>query len=81
LPVIASRMGGIPEVVRDGETGLLLQRKDDAAELAAKITGLLRDQQLRKRLGQQGREWVENNFSWERSADDLEQLYDEVRTR
>jgi len=81
LPVIATRMGGIPEVVRDGETGLLLEKKDDAAELAAKIIGLLRDQQLRKRLGQQGREWVENNFSWERSADDLEQVYDEVRSR
>lgn len=79
LPVIATRMGGIPEVVRDGETGLLLQRKDDAGELAAKITGLLRDQQMRKRLGQQGREWVRHNFSWERSAGDLEQVYDEVR--
>jgi spore coat protein SA len=79
LPVIATRMGGIPEVVRDGETGLLLQRKDDAAELAAKILVLLRDQQLRKRLGQEGREWVRNNFSWERIAADLEQVYDEVR--
>ena len=38
LPVIATRMGGIPEVVRDGETGLLLQQKDDAGELAVKIT-------------------------------------------
>ena len=78
LPVIATRMGGIPEVVRDGETGLLLQQKDDAGELAAKILVLLRDQQLRKRLGQQGREWVRNNFSWEKIAQTLEGVYNEV---
>ena len=78
LPVIATRMGGIPEVVRDGETGLLLEQKDDAGELAAKILLLLRDQQLRKRLGQQGREWVRNNFSWEKIAQTLEGVYNEV---
>jgi spore coat protein SA len=78
LPVIATRMGGIPEVVRDGETGLLLLQKDDAAELAAKILVLLRDQQLRKRLGQQGREWVRNHFSWEIIAQTLEGVYNEV---
>ena len=78
LPVIATRMGGIPEVVRDDETGLLLQQKDDAGELAVKITGLLRDQQLRKRLGQQGREWVRHNFSWEKITQTLEGVYNEV---
>jgi spore coat protein SA len=79
LPVIATAMGGIPEVVRDGETGLLLKQKDDVRELAEKILDLLRQQALRKRLGQQGREWVLNNFSWERIAGDLEKVYDEVR--
>jgi spore coat protein SA len=79
LPVIATAMGGIPEVVRDGETGLLLKQKDDVRELAEKILDLLRQHALRKRLGQQGREWVLNNFSWERIAGDLEKVYDEVR--
>jgi spore coat protein SA len=78
LPVIASRMGGIPEVVRDGETGLLLEQKDDARELAEKILDLLRHQERRRRLGQQGREWVLSNFSWERIAGDLEKVYAEV---
>jgi spore coat protein SA len=78
LPVIASRMGGIPEVVRDGETGLLLEHKDDAKELAEKILDLLRHQERRKRLGQQGREWVLSNFSWEQIAQTLEGVYDEV---
>ena len=79
LPVITTAMGGIPEVVRDGETGLLLEQKDDVRELAEKILGLLRQQALRKRLGQQGREWVQNNFSWKQIASKLERVYDEVR--
>ena len=43
LPIIATRKGGIPEVVRDDFNGLLLRQPDDAAELAEKITGLLSD--------------------------------------
>ena len=43
LPIIATRQGGIPEVVRDGFNGLLLRQKDDAGELAEKIIGLLGD--------------------------------------
>jgi spore coat protein SA len=78
LPVIASRMGGIPEVVRDGETGWLLQEKDDPRELAAKITALLTDPDLRTGLGRRGREWVRANFTWEKIARQLEQVYGEV---
>ncbi|MHB9072610.1 MAG: glycosyltransferase family 4 protein [Desulfobaccales bacterium] len=79
LPVIATRRGGIPEVVRDGETGLLLSRPDDHAELAAKIIRLLDDAPLRQRLGLQGRERVRADFSWQKIAGTLEAFYDEVR--
>ncbi|MDP3182780.1 MAG: glycosyltransferase family 4 protein [Desulfobaccales bacterium] len=78
LPVIASRMGGIPEIVRDGQNGLLLQKKDDAQELAGKIVFLLKDEDQRKKLGQQGRQWALTNFSWEKIARTLEKVYDEV---
>jgi spore coat protein SA len=78
LPVIATRKGGIPEVVQDGETGLLLDRPDDDAELAAKIIRLIDDAPLRQRLGQQGRARVETNFSWQKIAGTLEAFYDEV---
>ncbi len=81
LPVIASRSGGIPEVVRHGETGLLLEQKDDARELADKIILLLRDGKLRQTLGQRGREWVVRNFTWEQSAQTLEGVYAEVSQR
>jgi spore coat protein SA len=78
LPIIATRKGGIPEVVRDGFNGLLLRQPDDEAELAEKITGLLNDGPLRQRLGQQGRDWVRAEFSWEKIARTLEDFYDEV---
>ena len=78
LPVIATRQGGIPEVVRAGETGLLLEKKDDTAELAEKILSLLRHQELGKLLGQKGRDWVRHNFSWEIIAHTLEGVYNEV---
>jgi spore coat protein SA len=78
LPVIATRQGGIPEVVQDGKTGLLLDKLDDGAELAAKISALLGDAPLRQRLGEQGRAWVAANFSWEKIAGTLEGFYDEV---
>lgn len=78
LPIIATPMGGIPEVVRDGFNGLLLRQKDDDAELAEKIIGLLGDPPLRQRLGRQGRNWVSASFSWERIAGTLEEFYDEV---
>jgi len=79
LPVIATRRGGIPEVVQDGVNGLLLDRADDAGELAGKILALLGDASLRQRLGRQGRELVAANFSWEQIAAALEEFYDAVR--
>jgi glycosyltransferase involved in cell wall biosynthesis len=79
LPVVATRRGGIPEVVRDGETGLLLTRPDDPSELAEKIISLLDSPELRERLGAAGREWITANFSWEKIAHDLEAAYDEVQ--
>ena len=65
-------------MVRDGFNGLLLRQKDDAAELAEKIIGLLNDAPLRKPLGQQGRAMVQADFTWEKIAGTLEDFYDEV---
>jgi spore coat protein SA len=78
LPIIATRRGGIPEVVRDGVNGLLLRQPDDDAELAERIIGLLSDAPLRQRLGRQGRSWVAENFSWERITGTLEEFYNEI---
>jgi len=63
VPVIASATGGIPDIVRDQETGLLVQQKDPG-DLAEKINRVLADQELRQRLSEMGRGFVKERFSW-----------------
>ena len=58
LPVVATAVGGIPDVVRDNESGLLLDA-GDVAGLAVALAALARDPELRRRLGETGRGLVE----------------------
>jgi spore coat protein SA len=78
LPLIATRVGGIPEVVQDGINGLLLDNHDDIEELAGKIMALLQDAVLSQRLGQKARERALERFSWQRIAQEQEAVYDGV---
>jgi spore coat protein SA len=78
LPIISTRQGGIPEVVIHEKTGLLLAKKDDVAELTEKIQGLLREPELRRRMGEAGRQTMEDHFSWTRIAEAAERLYDSL---
>jgi glycosyltransferase involved in cell wall biosynthesis len=59
--VVASRVGGLPEIVRDGETGLLVE--NDPPAIAAAIRFLLENPELSARLGQAGRRAVEQQFT------------------
>jgi spore coat protein SA len=61
LPVIASRRGGIPEIVRDGINGILIDNPEDMPLLADKICYLLDNPETANTLGQQGRLFVEQN--------------------
>ncbi len=72
--VIGTSVGGIPEVVRDGETGLLAALQSGPA-LAEKITRLLNDPALRQRLGQQALAYAQREYSSERMCERLEALY------
>jgi glycosyltransferase involved in cell wall biosynthesis len=74
VPVVSTRGGGIPEVVLDGQTGLLVER-GNPDELAAAILRLLGDYELRQRFSLAGRTRVEERFSWDRIARDLEDEY------
>jgi phosphatidylinositol alpha-1,6-mannosyltransferase len=65
--VIGSRVGGIPEALRDGETGLLVP-PDDPEALAAALARLLSDKHLAARMGAAGAAFVRNTFSWDRNA-------------
>lgn len=76
-PVIASKVDGLTEVVEDGVTGLLFEPGDHHA-LAILIERLLRDDALRSRLGENGREKVLSSFTWDRAAAALRRVYAEA---
>jgi starch synthase len=75
--VVASRVGGIPEVVAAGETGLLVQ-PDDPAALAGAINSLVSDQARATAMGQLGRSRAAAEFSWASIAAQTADLYAEL---
>lgn len=76
LPVIATSVGGVPEVIEHEVTGLLVPAGEPAA-LSKAILRLLRDEGLRHRLGRAGRERVARDFSFDRVITVLKSLYSE----
>lgn len=72
--VVGTRAGGIPEIITDGEDGLLYEPRN-AAGLAAALLRLAADPGLRRRLGQRARRTVEERFSIGRQARRMEELY------
>jgi glycosyltransferase involved in cell wall biosynthesis len=73
-PVVATRVGGVPDVVEDGRDGFLV---DPGAtdELADRLARLARDPQLRERMGRAGRERVLPRYAVDRLVDDVDRLY------
>ena len=76
-PVIASRVGGVPEIIDDGRTGLLVP-PGAPEELGAAIGRLWDDAELRRRLGDAGRTTVVPRYTWDAAAEALERIYREV---
>jgi glycosyltransferase involved in cell wall biosynthesis len=77
LPVIASRVQGLPDVVVDGETGILVPPGDGAA-LARAIRSLLDDPMRARGLGLAGRSFVSQRYDWSKNAAEMERLYIEL---
>lgn len=77
LPVLATRVGGNPEVVQEDETGRLVTAGDPAA-LANAIVAMWADRELWPGMGQLGRERVERNFNVVRMVQEYERLYSEI---
>ncbi|MEU6911100.1 glycosyltransferase family 4 protein [Streptomyces coeruleorubidus] len=73
LPVVAGDSGGAPDAVLDGETGWVV-RGGSPAEAADRIITLLGDAELRRRMGERGREWVEEKWRWDLLAEHLKNL-------
>ena len=76
-PVVATRGGGVTEIIRDGETGLLVP-PGDAAALAAALGTILSDPALAQRLGQSGRDDVSDRFSLEETCRSVSALLTEA---
>jgi len=79
-PLIATRVGPVPELVRDGVNGLLIPEKDVAA-LAAALERLRDDPLERRRLGEQGRRSALESHTWDDVGEALETLYERARGR
>jgi glycosyltransferase involved in cell wall biosynthesis len=77
LPVVATRVGGIPEIVIPGETGVLVP-PDDADALASALRTLVADPDLCARMGRAGRERALAQFSYEQMITKFEAIFDEV---
>lgn len=79
-PVVALASGGTPSMVVDGETGYLAA-VGSTPDLAAKLLTLMRDPELRRRMGEQGRARVEQYLTGERMARDAERIYQSILSR
>jgi len=80
VPVVASRVGGIKEIVIDGETGYFVE-PGNPKQLADKINLLLADEVVSRKMGEAGRRRVEERFSWRIIARRTKELYEEIITR
>jgi glycosyltransferase involved in cell wall biosynthesis len=80
VPIIGSRVGGIPECMVDGKTGFLVPERDEEA-LTARIGELLADPERRRAMGAAGRALVEDRFDIDRQTAALENFYDFVLAR
>ncbi len=80
LPVIGTRSGGVPEIVVEGETGLLVQ-PGDPADLARALTRLVRDADVRRSMGKAGRARAADLFDVDRTAARVQAVYEEMLGR
>lgn len=80
IPVVVSNVGGLPEIVVDGQTALMVS-PDDEIGAADCFEKLFISSQLRNSLGQAGQRWVRERFEWNRTARVMETLYAEVLSK
>jgi len=80
VPVVASNVYGIPDVVDDGVTGLLVPPKDVSA-LAQALRSLIADEERRRQMGRAARAFVAERYSWEKNTAEMESLYGEMLGR
>ncbi len=80
VPVVATDVGGIPEIVRESESGVLVPPGNEL-ELRNAIQKLLLDDGLRARFGANGRKAVEEKYSWDRVTERIEKTYEDILSK
>ncbi|MFZ5801105.1 MAG: glycosyltransferase family 4 protein [Candidatus Omnitrophota bacterium] len=76
-PIVASRVGGIPDLIKDGQTGILVSAGDPSS-LGSAIISLLKDKELRTRLGESAGEFIRKEYPLEQMVVETEKVYAEV---
>jgi glycosyltransferase involved in cell wall biosynthesis len=76
-PVVATRVGGIPEIVRNGETGILTEPRSPES-IAKGIITILNDKSLREKITSNGYGYVKKNFTWNKVAERTIRLYNSI---
>jgi len=77
IPVVATKVGGVPEVVKDGITGILVE-PCNPEQLATAIIELIENPERRKEMGKDGRKYVPSHYRWEDNATLMDDLYKSV---
>ncbi len=77
LPVVATDSGGIPEVVLDSKTGYLVPERD-SDKLAEKLLLLLKDENIRKKMGENAKATIKERFDINKQTEKLEEIYKEI---
>lgn len=80
IPSIATDVEGNSELIKDGETGLLVPPRDPK-RLAEAILRLLDDKELRKKLGDNARKYVVNNYNWDIITNNIDEIYGTAMTK
>jgi glycosyltransferase involved in cell wall biosynthesis len=80
VPVVVTCSGAMPEIVINQQTGFVV-RKNDPHALAVSILKLLRDDDLRDKMGRTARNWVHQNFTWDRVAEKMYKCYSDLCTK
>lgn len=76
-PVVATKVGGLPDIVEDGKTGYLVD-STDPGQLAARVNDLLRDRKMMRGFGRAGRKRVLEKFDWKKIAKRYIEIYESV---
>lgn len=78
LPVVVSDVGGLPEVVKEGQTGFIVENKDYEAA-GEQLIRLVEDANLRNDMGKRGRQWVKDHYIWEDCLDQMMAVYERMK--